>query len=155
MLNCCAACLSLPVRLPVFEKGTGGMVFIDTANLTARSTPRDTLFRHLYDLGAIDFAKLWFGGIHNSVVWGKQLKRGFSVWHDKPAVVDISTWLPVFLGGIQETQVRCCTLLHALVLPAPIKHVLWEPGMCEICMQHVCHTVTQPGFARQMHQLVL
>ena len=55
---------------------------------------QSSLFRHMYDIGSIDFVTMQCGGVTNSLLWRVPL-------HD----IELMTWLPVFLEGIRELQV--------------------------------------------------
>ncbi|GFH08412.1 uncharacterized protein HaLaN_03365 [Haematococcus lacustris] len=86
-------------REPPFQPGNGG-VCLDRNQLPAAQS----IFRHLYDLGSIDFVAVRWVGPQNSLVWGRALRAGCMSWGPLPSEVQVAKWLPIFLEGIREYQ---------------------------------------------------
>jgi hypothetical protein len=57
--------------------------------------PQSSLFRHMYDIGSVDFVAMQWGGVTNSLLWRVPLCE-----------IELMTWLPVFMEGIRELEVR-------------------------------------------------
>ncbi len=86
-------------REPPFRKGTGGVA------LSWESAPRaNSIFRHLYDNGTIDFCTVRWGH-RNEVYWGALDRPGVMSWGDRPTDIQVAKWLPIFLEGIREYEV--------------------------------------------------
>lgn len=96
--------LSLGCRDPPFHKSTGGV------HLSWESVPTaQSIFRLLYDNSTIDFVTLRWGTMVNEVAWGlKGKKPGRVSWQESPKGLnlDLARWIPIFLEGIREYQVR-------------------------------------------------
>lgn len=38
------------------------------------------------------------------MVWGRWARRGAYAWGEAPAEIELSKWLPIFVGGLTERQ---------------------------------------------------
>jgi hypothetical protein len=68
----------------------------------------DNLLRHQYDNGTIDFVTLRNGGLENRVEWGRRVRAGVHAWGLTPVDIPVGEWLPIFLDGVREIEVRLC-----------------------------------------------
>eukprot|EP00955_Chlamydomonas_euryale_P065563 359264-Chlamydomonas_euryale.AAC.11 len=95
-------------RDPPFRPGNGGV------RLSWESVPpAASIFRHLYDNGTINFVSLRWGNHANEVTWGtRNAKRKVTYWSNRPTDVQVGKWLPIFLEGIREYEVRTGSKAH-------------------------------------------